>query len=219
MRKYIIIVGFMIIALNIKAQDSTYKHFDISTSAMYWSPLSVHLSGDYYTPGNLFSKFAGFGNTIAPTINMIYYFKSNIGISVAYNYMAFEETQDEYKNIAEIHNLRFGISGRVFEKPLFGLSFSTGINFVPNYNFKMPMRFSNPQGMELNAKGFTYGAYFNAGFRVRIYKGLSFITSFDYTYIPVELNYSATYQNYELVQIEKTNLSGIGIQTGLSFIF
>ncbi len=209
----------MIIALNIKAQDSTYKHYEVSMSAMYWSPLSAHLSGGYYTPGNLFSKFAGYGNTIAPTINMTYYFKSNIGISVAYNYMALEKMQEDYKNIAEFHNIRFGIRGRFFEKSLLGLSFSTGINYVPNYNFKVPMRFSKPQGMELNAKGSTYGAYFNARLRVRIYKGLSFITSFDYTYIPVELNYSATYQNYELVQIEKTNLSGIGIQTGLSFIF
>lgn len=218
MRKYILIIGFIIIALIIKAQDSTYKHFEISISAMYCSPLSPHLSGDY-TPGNLSSKFAGYGNTYAPTINLIYYFENNIGILVAYNYIALEKIQDDSKNIAEIHNIRFGISGRVFEKSQFGLSFSTGINYVPNYTFKTPMRFSNPQGMELSARGTTLGAYFNAGLNIRIYKGLIFITSFDYTYIPVVLNYNFTYQNRELEQIETTNLNSIGIQAGLGYRF
>ena len=209
----------MIITLSIKAQDSTFKHFDVSLSAMYWNPLSAHLLGDYYTPGNQQSKFKGFGNSFAPAINLIYYFESNIGIVVSYNYIALEETQDTYKNSADFHNIRLGISSRIFENSLFGLSFSTGINYVPNYTFKMPMRFSNPQGMELKATGFTYGAYFNAGLSLRIYKGFHFITSFDYTYIPVNLDYSTIEMNIVLEQIEITNLGGIGAMLGLAYRF
>lgn len=209
----------MIIALNIKAQDSTYKHFEISVSAMYWHPLSAHLIGGYATPGNLNSEFNGFGNAIAPAINMAYYFDSNIGLSLSYNYIALEKEQGAYKNSANFQNIRLGFTTRIIEKPLFGLSFSTGINYVPTYSFSIPMRFSNPQGQELNTDGNTLGAFFNAGFSIRVYKGLVFITSLDYTYIPVELKYNTTIQDVLIEQIETTNIGGFGVQAGLGFRF
>jgi len=219
MRKYLFIIGFMIIALNSKAQDSTYKHFEISVSAMYWHPLSAHLIGGYSTPKNLNTEFNGFGNAITPTINMAYYFDSNIGLSLSYNYIALEKKQDAITNSANFQNIRLGFTARVFEESLFGLSFSTGINYVPTYSFSIPMRFSNPQGMELSTDGTTLGAFFNAGISIRVYKGLVFITSFDYTYIPVELNYSTTTQNILIEQVEITHLGGIGVLLGVGYQF
>ena len=219
MRKYLYIIGFMIIALNSKAQDSTYQHFEISASAMYWHPLSGHLIGGYSIRNNYGTKYNGFGNTIAPAINVSYYFDSNIGLSLSYNYIALEEEQGATTNSASFHNIRLGFTARIFEKSLFGLSFSTGINYVPTYSFSMPMLFSNPQGNILSTNGNTFGAFFNAGMSIRVYKGLVFITSFDYTYIPVELDYNTTTQNILLEQIETTHLGGLGVQAGLGFRF
>ena len=150
---------------------------------------------------------------------MVYYFDNNIGISLAYNYINLENTQDAYKNTAKFHNFRMGVNGRLFEESLLGLFFSTGVNLVPNYTFKIPMRFSNPQGNELSANGATYGLYLNAGLSIRVYKGFVFFSSFDYTYIPVVLKYSTTIQNHILEQTETTNMNGLGIQAGLAYRF
>jgi hypothetical protein len=209
----------MIIALNSRAQDSTYHHFEISASAMYWQPMSAHLIGGYSTTGSPNTEFNGYGNAIVPAINMAYYFDSNIGLSLSYNYIALEKEQAATTNSANFQNIRLGFTARIFDKSLFGLSFSTGINYVPTYSFSMPMLFSNPQGIELNTDGSTLGVFFNAGLSIRVYKELIFITSFDYTYIPVELDYNTTIQNILIEQIETTHLGGLGIQAGLGFRF
>jgi len=73
---------------------------------------------------------------------------------------------------------------------------------------------SDPRDLEANDG--TVGFYLKSGIKIKLYKFISLKAGFEYSFIPVELEYT----NSENVKInEKTNLGGLGVQTGLSFNF
>ena len=192
--KKIILTSFLLFSfLYNNAQDSTYKHFDVKVAAIFWSPMSTHLLGTYRMGD--FNKVDGFGEAFVPAI------------------------EGGYKNTASINNLRLGLSGRVYEKSRFGFIFSTGINYVASYDMKMDHGGAGLDPSYLHSTGTCIGVYFNTGINIKIYKGLYFATQFDYTYIPTELTYTYSDATLDLIQIEQTNLGGLGLQMGLGFQF
>lgn len=217
MKKIFITLLLLFSLIYTKAQDSTYIHFDIKVSAIFWTPTSTHLLGTYRIGS--FNKVDGFREAVIPAVELSYFFKNNIGISVGYNYLQLEKVEGEYKNAAYINNLRLGISGRLYEKSRFGFTFSTGLNYIASYDMMMDHGDPRLDPSNLRATGTSIGVYFNTGINIKIFKGLYFATQFDYTYIPTELTYTYSDDILDLTQTEQSNLGGLGLQMGLGFQF
>jgi len=219
MKKIIIIIVVLLLSLDSKANDSTTTHFEVSASMLYWHPLSSHMIG----PDNHllfeYAAFYGFGNTIAPSLNINYYFNNGIGLSFGYNYLHLEKTESNKTNTAILHNLRLGLGARIFDKSLVSISFFAGINTVAHYDLEMPLKFINSEGLYLTADGYAFGAFFSAEANFHIYKSFFIHTSLDYSYIPTELKYSAVYTDIPITQTEKTNIGGLGILLGVGYQF
>jgi len=219
MKRIIIIIVVLILSLNTNANDSTATHFEVSASMLYWQPLSAHLIGydDYLI--NSYAALYGFGNTIAPSINISYYLNNGVGMSFGYNYLHLEKTEANKTNAATLHNLRLGLGARLFKESLISISFFTGINMVAHYDFEMPLAFTNSEGLYFTTDGYAMGAFFSAEANFHIYKSFFIHTSLEYTYIPTELKYSTVYTNIPISQTEKTNIGGVGIMLGLAYRF
>jgi hypothetical protein len=219
MKRLIIFIGLILFSLNSEAKDSTATHFELNASALFWEPISTHLVGDYDSHSKLYSKFNGFGNTIAPTINLNYFFTNGIGLTLGYNYLFLEKTEAQQTNSAIMHNLRIGLGGRLFKESLISLSFFTGINMLTSYHFDMPTIFTAYGDSKLSANGSAIGAFFSTEANISIYKGIFIHTTLDFTYIPTTLKYNADYPSFQIYQSEITNLGGIGLQLGFGYRF
>ena len=219
MKKIIIIIVVLLFSQNIKANDSTSTHFELSASMLYWQPISAHMIGHTNFLMREYSEIYGFGNSIAPSLNINYYFNNGVGLSFGYNYLHLEKTEGSKSNTASLHNLRLGLGGRVFNKSLVSISFFAGINTVAHYHFEMPLAFTNSEGLNITADGYAAGVFFSAKANFHIYKSFFIHTSLDYTYIPTELKYSTVYTNIPISQTEKTSIGGVGILFGLGYQF
>jgi len=216
------------------AQTTELRHFEISASAFFWTPTSSHLmstnsvtqyaypDGSYISTGGVI----GYGPSIAPAANIKYYFNNKIGISLGF-YMLhmdnelFVQTTDttfsSYENSALIANFTLGISGKLVESKSIQLFYEAGIDFVPSYDFEMSYANESINPSDMDAYGVALGVYAKTGANFRITKSLSFRTALMYSFIPVEPEYT----NYEVTAKThlKTNIGGVGLETGLSINF
>lgn len=216
------------------AQTETLKHFEISASVNLWTPTSLHLktSGSvtqyHYPDGTYVSMGAlsGYGTSLAPGFNVAYFFNNKIGISLGFyivhmdNELFVQETDStfsSYENIAEIPNFILGISGKNLSSKSLQMFYETGINVIPAYNLEMRYGSNSSNPPDMDAYGSALGVYGKTGVNVKILKLLSFKTGLMYSYIPAELEYTNSEASAKIN--EKTNLGGIGLETGLSFNF
>ena len=158
------------LSLDTKANDSTTTHFEVSASMLYWHALSAHMIGNNNSIMYEYAAFYGFGNTIAPSLNINYYFNNGIGLTFGYNYLHLEKTESQKTNTAILHNLRLGIGARIFDKSLVSISFFAGINTVAHYDLEMPLSFINSEGLYLKADGYAIGVFFSAEANFHVYK-------------------------------------------------
>ena len=90
MKTKLTIIAFFLIIGNAHAQDENLKHFEIDVSVNFWTPSSTHMKAtnsvtqvhidDNYTS---YGGISGYGTSIAPVLNLTYYFKNNLGIVLA----------------------------------------------------------------------------------------------------------------------------------------
>jgi hypothetical protein len=219
MKKIIIIIVVLMLSLDTKANDSTTTHFEVSASMLYWHALSAHMIGNNNSIMYEYAAFYGFGNTIAPSVNINYYLNNGVGLTFGYNYLHLEKTDADKTNTAILHNLRLGFGARIFDKSLVSISFFAGVDIVAHYHFEMPLSFPNSEGLNFTANGSATGAFFSTEANFHIYKNFFIHTSLEYTYIPIELKYSTVYTNIPISQTEKTNIGGVGILLGVGYQF
>ncbi|MEA1874534.1 MAG: OmpW family outer membrane protein, partial [Bacteroidota bacterium] len=232
MKTKLTIIAILLTIANAYAQDENFKRFEIDASANFWTPLSTHMKAtnsvtqvhidDNYTN---YGGISGYGTSIAPTLNLTYYFKNNLGISLGFyplimdnklQVIETDSTFSNYENEASVVNFTLGLSGRMPTSPAFNLFYGFGINFVPNYDLIMQVSTESSDPSDLEAIDLALGFYFKTGIKIKLYKFISLKTGIEYSFIPSELEYT----NNEGVKInEKTNLGGLGLQTGLSFNF
>jgi outer membrane protein W len=232
MKTTLAIITILLSITNVHAQNESFKHFEIDASINLWTPSSMHIKatnsvtqvhiGDNYTS---YGGISGYGTSIAPALNVSYYFKNNLGISLGFyplimnnelHVIETESTFSNYENEASIINFTIGLSGRMPTSSAFSLYYGFGINFVPNYNLMMTLSTESTDPSDLEANDLALGLYLKSGVEIKLFKFISFKAGIDYSFIPSELEYT----NSEGVKInEKTNLGGLGLQTGFSFNF
>jgi len=232
MKTKLTLLAVLISIASVQAQTENYKHFEINASVNFWTPSSIHMKaansvtqvhvGDNYTS---YGGISGYGTSIAPALNLTYYFKNNLGISLGFyplimdnklHVLETDSTFSNYENEGSIVNLTLGLSGRMSTSSAFSLFYGFGINFVPNYYLMMTLSTESSDPSDLEAIDLAFGFYLKSGIKIRLYKFISLKAGIEYNFIPSELEYT----NSEGVKInEKTNLGGLGIQTGLSFNF
>lgn len=232
MKVKLTIIAIILTVANIYAQNEKFKHFEIDASVNFWTPLSSHMKAtnsvtQYAIDGNYtsYGGISGYGNSIAPTLNLTYYFKNNLGISLGFyplimdNKLSVIETDStfsSYENEGSIVNFTLGLSGRIPASSAFNLFYGFGVNFVPNYDLMMTYSNQSSDPSDIEAIGLALGFYFKTGIRIKLSKFISLKTGIQYSYIPSELEYT---NNGGTEIKEKTNLGGMGLQTGLSFNF
>ena len=127
-----------------------------------------------------------------------------------------ESTYSNYENEGSIVNLTLGLSGRMSTSSPFSLFYGFGINFVPNYDLMMTSSTESSDPSDFEAIDIAFGFYLKSGMKIRLYKFISLKAGIEYSFIPSKLEYT----NSEGVKYnEKTELGGLGLQTGLSFNF
>ncbi len=232
--KFIIIALFLSVTTSAISQIEKIQHFRISTSVIFWTPTDLHLknsnsvtqymypNGSYFTFGGL----SGFGTSVAPQLNIKYYFNNKVGISMGFymvhmdNELSFQETDTtftNFENYADIPNFTLGISGEFSNNEPFRLFYETGINFIPGYSLELKYSDESSDPEDMDAEGLALGVYFKTGVNIKIRKFLYFNTAFMYSFIPSEIEY--TNSSATAKTNVKTNFGGIGLQTGLSFKF
>ncbi|MDP8268706.1 MAG: OmpW family outer membrane protein [Candidatus Tenebribacter davisii] len=232
MKTKLTIIAILLTIACVHAQTENFKHFEIDASINFWSPSSTHMKatnsatqvliGDDYTS---YGGISGYGTSIAPALNLTYYFKSNLGISLGFYPLIMDNelyikntdtTYSNYENEASIVNFTLGISGRMQSSSAYNLFYGCGLNFVPNYDLMMTSSSESTNPSDLEANDLALGFYFETGIKIKLYKFIALKTGTEYSFIPSELKYT----NSESVKInEKTNLGGLGLHTGLSFNF
>ena len=108
---------------SLNAQLKDFKHFEVNASLNFWTPYAQHFKASdgvtqySYPDGTYLSQGAltGYGTSLAPGINIKYYFKNNVGLSLGF-YMVHmdkelsisetDSTHSNYENIANIPNFR-----------------------------------------------------------------------------------------------------------------
>jgi len=232
MKTKLTIIAILFSIATVHAQNENFKHFEIDASVNFWTPSSTHMKAtnsvtqvridDNYTS---YGGINGYGTSIAPALNLSYYFKNNLGISLGFyplimdnklNVFETDSTFSNYENEAALINFTLGLSGRIPTSSAFSLFYGFGINLVPVYDLMMTSSTESSDPRDLEANDGTVGFYLKSGIKINLYKFISLKAGFEYSFIPVELEYT----NSENVKInEKTNLGGLGVQTGLSFNF
>jgi len=232
MKTKLTIIAILLTIATVHAQNENFKHFEIDASINFWTPSSIHMKAtnsvtqmhidDNYTSDG---GINGYGTSTAPALNLTYYFKNNLGISLGFyplimdnklHVLETDSTFSNYENEAAIINFTLGLSGRMLTSSAFSLYYGFGINFVPNYDLMMTLSTESSDPSDLEAIDSALGFYLKSGIKIKLYKFISLKAGFEYSFIPSELEYT----NSEGVKInEKTNLGGLGVQTGLSFNF
>ena len=228
------VIAILVSFASLSAQTEKFKHFEISASVNFWTPTSLHLKNSssvtqYAYPGGSYvstGALSGFGTSLAPGLDMKYYFNNKIGMALGFymvhmdnelSVMETDSTFSSYENIAGIPNFTLGVTGRLLNSESLQLFYETGINFVPGYGLELQYSDESSDPPDMNADGVALGVYGKAGATIKIVKSLSFNTALTYSFIPAEIEYTNSEASAKLT--EKTNLGGIGLQTGLSFGF
>jgi len=226
----VILVSFA----SLSAQTEKFKHFEISASVNFWTPTSLNLKTSNsvtqynYPDGYSFStgNLNGFGTSLAPGLNVKYYFSNKIGISFGFYMIHMDKelfvqktdtTFSSFENIAEIPNFTLGVTGKLLTSESFQLFYETGINFIPGYSLELQYSDESSDPPDMDAEGLAIGVYCKTGAKIKIVKSLYFKTALMYSFIPAEPEY--TNSEASVKTNEKTNLGGIGLETGLSFNF
>ena len=232
MKTKLTIIAILFTIACAQAQDTKIKHFEINVSANFWTPSSshlkatnsvtqIHINDNYISDGGI----SGYGTSIAPKIDLTYYFNNRLGISLGFyplimdNKLNIQKTDTSfvnYENEAFIANFTLGLAGKIPTSTIMTLYYGFGFNFVANYDLEKKVSTQNSNPPDIEANDMTGGLYLKTGIKIKLNKFLSLISGIEYSFIPAELEYA----NSEGVKInEKTNLGGIGLQTGLSFNF
>ena len=234
MKTKLTIIAFFLIIGSANAQNEKIKHFEIDVSINFWNPNSLHLKASNsvtryrYPDGTYLSTGAlsGYGTSLAPVLNIKYYFNKAIGISLGF-YMVHmdnelyvqktDSTFSSYENLADIPNFTLGVTGNILTSKSLRLFYETGIDIIPSYNLEMKFANEISQSQDLDAFGFAFGLYCKTGIKFKIINSLFFQSALMYSYIPAEPEYTNSEGSVKMN--EKTNLGGIGLETGLSFNF
>jgi len=216
---------------SVSAQNEKYKRFEIDVCVNFWTPSSQHLKAtnsitQVYVDDNYASTgvIGGYGNSIAPDIDLTYYFKKNLGVTLGFspifmnNEMNIQESDTSstiYENTGSIINFTLGLTGTISNSSNIKLFYGFGVNFVPNYTFTKHIE-EGGNYFDIEASNLAFGFYFNTGMKIKLSKFISLKAGIDYSYLPADPEYS----NSDGVKIfESANIGGIGLQTGLSFNF
>ena len=224
----------LLFVAGLKAQTENLKHFEIGAYVNFWTPASMHLktsnsvTQDAYPDGTYLSAgtLSGFGTSYSPGLQLGYFFNKSTGITLGFtlmnmdNELSVQETDStfsSYENLAQITHLSLGVSGRYLTSESLHLFYEAGIVFIPNYDLSMHYSSESSSPPDMEAIGQALGLYCKTGMNIRIISFLSFRAALEYSFIPVELEYTNGEGSAKIN--EKTNLGGIGIEAGLSFDF
>jgi outer membrane protein W len=232
MKAKIIIIAIVTTISGLYAQNEDFKRIEFDASLNFWTPSSTHMKGSNSVTqvyaNNSYMSYGGingYGSSFAPTFNLTYFFKNNIGISLGFYPLSMDNelkvkttdtTFSNYENYASISNLKLGITGRMSTSTSFNFYYGFGINFIPNYDLMITSSNESVDPADIEAIDSAVGFYLRTGLKTKIYKSLYLNTSAEYTYIPTELEYNST---DNVIINEKTNLGGLSIQIGLSYSF
>ena len=235
MKTKLIIFAFFLIIGTIHAQNEGIKHFEIDVSVNFWTPSSLHLKSSnsltqYRDPDETYpskgGSLNGYGTSLAPGLNIKYYFNKNIAISLGF-YMVHmdnelyiqktDSTFSSYENIADIPNFTLGVTGNILTFKSIWLFYEIGIDIIPSYNLEKKFADEISQAQDLDAFGLAFGLYCKIGVKFKIINSLFFQSALSYSYIPAEPEYGNSEGSVKIN--EKTNLGGISLETGLSFNF
>lgn len=225
---------FLFASTYLQAQKQDFKHFEVTVSVNFWTPLALHFKASdivtqyAYPDGSYVSEGAltGYGTSIAPSINLKYYFTKNIGLSLGFcmihmdkelKVIKTDSTQSNYENIAEIPHITLGVTGKFFPSELLEVFYETGIDFVPGYGLEMQYSSESTDPPDLNADDSAIGVYGKTGVAIKIFNSVFFNTDLTYSYIPVDIEYANTERSVK--KNLSTNLGGISLETGISVHF
>ncbi len=228
------IIALLLSTLTMFGQNETPQHFEVSGSVILWTPTSLHLKSinsvtQYALPdGTYYSmeSFSGYGFSFSPELKVSYFFNENLGISLGGNLVHMDNelsvintdsTFSSYENMADIINITLGLSGRFKNSSAMSLYYEAGINVVALYDLEMNYSTESSDPPDMEATGSAIGLYINTGGDIRLFPSLYLKTGLRYNFIPVEMEYKNG-EGSEKISV-KSNLGGIGIQTGLSFRF
>jgi hypothetical protein len=231
-KRLILTVLFLFVFSLINAQNEKFKHFEADLGVNFWSPSSIHLKGSnsltriQYNGTSVGSGgISGYGTSFAPKFNLTYRFKNNLGVSLGFypvitdNELFVQKTDTTfsgYENMSSIINFTLGLTGNVSTNSVVEIYYGFGLNFIPNYEFTMHVSTETGSSSDLEASDIAGGPYFKTGMKIKLYKFLYFKSGMEFSIIPTELEYT----NSEGVTYnEKTNIGGLGLHVGLSFVF
>ena len=140
------IIAILFAITSVSAQNEKHKRFEIDVSANFWTPSSQHLKAtnsiiqefvddNYQSTGVI----GGYGNSIAPDIDLTYYIKNNLGVTLGFtplfmnNEMEIQETEitsSIYENTGSIINFTLGLTGTISNSSNIRLFYGFGLNFV-----------------------------------------------------------------------------------------
>lgn len=227
-------LSILFIAGCLHAQTKDYQHFEAGASVNFWTPLALHFQasdnvtqysyedGTFYSQGGL----TGYGTSLAPGLNIKYYFRNNFGVSLGLcllnmdkelSFATTDSTFSNYENIAEIPNFTLGLTGKINPAESLEIFYEAGIDFVSGYGLEMQYSDNSSDPPDMNAEGFAMGIYAKTGAAFKLFSSLYLTSSLNYSYIPAEIEYTNTEGSVKTNL--NTNLGGIALETGLSFHF
>ncbi len=236
MKNLIFIIAFLT-SISSFSQENNIKHFEISVSALFWTPTSTHMKAtnslmsiippDSYTSSD--ADVIGYGSCIAPKIQTNYFFKNYLGLSFGLNYLSIQNyleftdastpitgETNKFHNEAKILNLQLGYAGQTNDYARIHIYYGAGVNYTPYYSLKHNTEINTNEFPSYSAEAWAIGAYINAGMQIKIFPFIYFTMGLEYSYIPHTLKYTSFgATDHE----EKTDLGGIAGQIGLSFKF
>lgn len=228
------VVMIFIIAVTLNAQTQDFKHFELSASVNFWTPSALHLKASdnvtqySYPDGSYLSNGAlsGYGVSLAPEINIKYFFNNNIGLSFGFNMVHMDKelsiqetdlTQSNYENLADIPNFTLGLNGRFLPSESFEIFYESGIDFVPGYALEMQYSDESSDPPDMDAEDMAFGVYGKTGANFKLFASFYLNTSLMYSFIPVEIEYTNS-ENSAKTNLS-SNLGGFALQTGISYRF
>jgi outer membrane protein W len=218
----------------LNAQNHDFKHFEETASVNFWTPSALHFKASdnvtqySYPNGSYLSEGAltGYGTSLAPGINIKYYFKKNVGLSLGLcmihmdkelSIIETDSTHSNYENIADIPNFTLGITGKFLPSESLEVFYEAGIDFVSGYGLEMQYSSESADPPDMNADGLAMGVYGKTGVAFKLFSSFFFNTSLTYSYIPAEIEYTNTEGSAKTNL--STNLGGYALETGISFHF
>lgn len=227
-------IAILVSFTGLSAQTEKFKHFEIGTSVNFWTPSALHFKvsdnvtqyaypdGSYKSVGAL----TGYGTSIAPSINIKYYFTKNVGLSLGFcmvhmdkelSIIETDSTHSNYENIADIPNFTLGVAGKFLPSGLLEVFYEAGIDFVPGYGLEMQYSSESAYPPDMNAEGIAMGVYGKTGVAFKLFSSFFLNTSLTYSYIPAEIEYTNSEGSAKTNL--STNLGGFSLETGISFHF